>query len=461
LEDIYEIAVEDTKDEKYLNLRSTVRKDQKKYPDLRVDGDLIYKYIPAKKANQDRDFEWKLYVPRDKVAQALHDCHCTPLSPHFGIYKTMKLVRKTYYWPNLGKDVVSFVRECDTCKAIKAPNFVTKLPLRPHAIPRRKFGVIAIDFATDLPRSKNGNTGFLIIVDTLTKFPWAYPMRRTDAETMVEILKQKFMEFGVPSVIISDNGRQFISKVYLEFLEKWGITAQKTPFYHPQANPAERVIRGLKTGIRAFASDNQKAWDTHLQEFLAGARSVEHESTGFSPYFAAFGQEMYLTGKYQPYSADPEAKTVDKETLKNSSDRIVKEARERCQKAQKQWKAYYDKSTKMVKYQPGDMVFRKNFKQSNKLQGYNAKLGKKYVKCKVLKDLGDGSYELEEENGKPGVYHSDDLVPASKIRTRRKDTNQVGEIRSTTIPDEIPNETVSNPDDKPPDKTVKPKRTGG
>jgi hypothetical protein len=386
--------------------------------------------VPSKSNFADRDFEWKVYVPAGQVQKVLEECHASPLYPHFGIFKTLKLVKKTYYWPGIGKDVVDYVTRCETCKMIKSPNFINKLPLRPHSLPRRKFSVVAIDFATDLPRSKEGYTGFLVMVDLLTKYPWAFPMRRAEAGNMVKILKQKFLEFGVPSVVISDNGKQFVSKTYREFLEEWGIRSQTTPFYHPQANPAERIIRVIKTAIRGFVGENQKSWDEHLPEFLAGMRSVVHEATGQSPYFMTFGQEMYLTGKYLPYSTEDKGKVPEKEETLSLSRKIVKEARDKYLKAQKQWKTKYDKNAVVRQYNVGDEVFRRNFKQSNKMENYNAKLGKKWVKCVIVKDLKDGSYDVKDQNGKIGNHHSNNLRPASKICTRQKNKERNEDLKT-------------------------------
>lgn len=53
--------------------------------------------------------------------------HDDPLSAHGGINKTLYLLRKFYFWPNMVVDVKKFVNGCEICMSTKHPN----QPLRP------------------------------------------------------------------------------------------------------------------------------------------------------------------------------------------------------------------------------------------------------------------------------------------------------------------------------------------
>jgi hypothetical protein len=243
---------------------------------------------------------------------------------------------------------------------------------------------------------------------------------------MVAFLENVFMKYGVPEVIISDNGKQFVSKTYQQFLRKYNVTSKLTPYYHPQANPAERVIRTLKNCIRSFTSQNQNCWDEKLEQYLAGIRSAVHESTGFSPYQVLFGQEMILDGNYPPRNV--KEGDAPKEISTEKSDRIVTEARRNIQCAQRHWKAQYDKRTKQVKFNVGDSVFRENFKLSNKVEGYAAKMGPKFLRCTIIENLGSGMYRVRDSNGKTGCYHAKNLKPATNVVTRSTRTEEVQQI---------------------------------
>ena len=59
----------------------------------------------------------KIYVfeNSDLNKVILRDFHVKPYSSHQGYEKTLTVVKKFYYWPNLKKDVVEFVARCFDC----------------------------------------------------------------------------------------------------------------------------------------------------------------------------------------------------------------------------------------------------------------------------------------------------------------------------------------------------------
>ena len=260
-----EVAREEP-DADYMKLIKDIQKCPKGYLGYRVFDGKIYRFDKTVKLT-DEALRWKEMVPNNHAKEIIRLHHEVPLNPHMGFAKTYEKVKVHYWWPTMAKDIRKYVAECTTCGQIKAPNYITTAPLRSHPIPMRKFDVLCLDFATELPRSKKGNTCFFVGVDLLTKYPIGYASRQADGKTMIQFLSEKFMELGVPHTIISDNGKQFVSKEFQNFLTSWKVAHKTTPFYHPQANPAERVVKSMKDAIRAFAMDNHALWDEHLHEF--------------------------------------------------------------------------------------------------------------------------------------------------------------------------------------------------
>jgi len=56
-------------------------------------------------------------------------------------------------------------------------------------------------------------------------------------------------------------------------------------------------MKKLLAAIRACIGVDHTNWDTKLNEINGALRSAIHLSTGYSPYFLAFGQNMLLNGK--------------------------------------------------------------------------------------------------------------------------------------------------------------------
>ncbi|KAG8187022.1 hypothetical protein JTE90_019232 [Oedothorax gibbosus] len=73
----------------------------------------------------------------------------------------------------------------------------------------------------------------------------------------IEVLKRWFSVHGVPEVFESDNGSQYASKMFNEFLESWGIQKSQSSPYHPQSNGlAERAVEASKVLLKRCQKDN-------------------------------------------------------------------------------------------------------------------------------------------------------------------------------------------------------------
>ncbi|XP_036347942.1 uncharacterized protein LOC118757330, partial [Rhagoletis pomonella] len=91
------------------------------------------------------------------------------------------------------------------------------------------------------------------------------------------------------------------------------------------------------------------------------------------------------------------------QVLRNKILKELKLAHERSEKV-------YNTRSRDVKFQIGEVVYRRNFKQSSQVENYNAKLAPKQVKCIVLKAIGNSMYELGDSSGKKiGIYHAKDI----------------------------------------------------
>lgn len=66
-------------------------------------------------------FRDKIHVPNNSELKnlILREFHVNPYSGHPGYHKTLKMVNKLYYWPNLNREVVEFVARCLDCRQVK------------------------------------------------------------------------------------------------------------------------------------------------------------------------------------------------------------------------------------------------------------------------------------------------------------------------------------------------------
>ncbi|KAL7725468.1 hypothetical protein ACLKA6_017759 [Drosophila palustris] len=112
--------------------------------------------------------------------------------------------------------------------------------------------------------------------------------------TAAALQKAILARFGVPKVLITDNGAQFTSRTFKNFLQDTGVKHQYTAPYTPQENPTERANRTVKTMIAQFAGANQRFWDEALPEITLAVNTSVTASTGYSPAFVTQGREPRL-----------------------------------------------------------------------------------------------------------------------------------------------------------------------
>lgn len=239
-------------------------------------------------------------------------------------------------------------------------------------------------------------------------------MRHATAEVVSKFLEfQIFLMFGVPEVIVTDNGRQFESKLVKDVCEKYGVQHIFTPKYSPQSNASERVNRTLLAAIRSFIQDDQKLWDNNLNAITHALRNCVHDTTGFSPYYVIFGQHAILHGStykileklYQ--LTGNELYLNDKPENLNKVHAIVKS---RLEKATQKYTSYKSRPRKIIDLSFGQHIHVRNFTHSKASDNYAAKLAPKYIPGQVIRAVGRVAYEVGDLQGKSlGVFHLKDI----------------------------------------------------
>ncbi|XP_053698543.1 uncharacterized protein LOC128745494 [Sabethes cyaneus] len=221
-----------------------------------------------------------------------------------------------------------------------------------------------------------------------------------------------FLLFGVPEIILTDNGTQFTSKGFRELLAEFNVNHWLTPAYHPQVNNTERVNRVITTAIRATIKQH-KDWADDLQTIACAIRSAVHESTKYTPYFVVFGREMISDG--QEYTRIREQAETDKsrdEPVRGRRQKLFDEIKDQLAKAYDRHKKQYNlrSNPDCPTYTTGETVLKRNFELSDKAKGFCSKLAPKFELAVVRKILGKHCYELEDQNGKRlGVFYGNHL----------------------------------------------------
>lgn len=405
--DVLEISVEDEYDEMITNITN----HPAKFPCHRVTDGVIYRYVTGPKTDDPR-FRWKI-VPREQDRATIiareHD------TAHFGTEKTLSSLKKRYTWPGMGKQVKEFCRLCVKCQTSKAPNLNSTPPMGSQKeFVEHPWQFITLDFVGPLPVSGRGrHTCLLVITDVFSKFVLVQPFREAKASSVIEFLKNMvFLLFGVPEVVLTDNGTQFTSKLFRQLLEEFNVTHWLTPAYHPQVNNTERVNRVITTAIRATLKQH-KNWADNLQEIACAIRNAVHDSTKHTPYFVVFGREMVSDGQeYRRMRDLPVAEEKPDGEEQKRRKKLFADIKNQLAKAYERHKKTYNlrSNANCPTYTAGETVLKRNFELSDKAKGFSAKLAPKYEPAVVRKVVGKHCYELEDQTGKRlGVFYGNHL----------------------------------------------------
>ncbi|KAM8715068.1 hypothetical protein ACLKA7_002162 [Drosophila subpalustris] len=208
--------------------------------------------------------------------------------------------------------------------------------------------------------------------------------RQLNSRATAAALQKAFRErilarFGVPKVLITDNGAQFTSRTFKNFLQDLGVKHQYTAPYTPQENPTERANRTVKTMIAQFAGANQRCWDEALPEITLAVNTSVTASTGYSPAFVTQGREPRL-----PQALFDEVTIgtgqVAQEPRENAGKlkEIFEIVRRSLEKAAQDQARHYNLRRRSWKPSVGDKVWLKEHHLSNAAEGFAAKLAPRF-----------------------------------------------------------------------------------
>ena len=120
-----------------------------------------------------------------------------------------------------------------------------------------------------------GNRYVLVMMDCFSRWTEACPLPDKTALAVADAFFQHIVcRFGMPSVIHSDQGREFENKVIPELCLLCGAHKTCTTPYHPESDGlVERFNRTLPMMLAMFAGENRDDWDDLLPAVMMAYRS--------------------------------------------------------------------------------------------------------------------------------------------------------------------------------------------
>jgi hypothetical protein len=287
-------------------------------------------------------FHSKIYVPNDRdlrrcIVEQHHDTH---IAGHAGRFKTLELVSRNYWWPQMSHYIGIYVKHCDLCNRTKVQCQRPFGELHPSETLEAPWDVISVDFIVELPES-HGYDVIMNVVDSVTKCAHFIPMHTTiTAKGAARLyLRDVWKHHGTPRVVLSDRGSQFVAGFTRELYKLLGIKLATSTAYHPQTDgQTERVNQELEGYLRIFTSRRQDDWDELLPLGEFSHNNHVHSLTQQTPF-------MVDTGRHPRMGFEPQQPHSKLESVNEFADRMaqgLEEAKAALTKAKDEYTMYYN-----------------------------------------------------------------------------------------------------------------------
>ena len=85
--------------------------------------------------------------------------------------------------------------------------------------------------------SERKESGYILtITDIFSRFTKLYFVNYIDSQSIIKGINKWIEQYGKPRVLVSDNGRQYVSRETKEFMKKHNIQHNVIPIYTPSSN---------------------------------------------------------------------------------------------------------------------------------------------------------------------------------------------------------------------------------
>ncbi|UYV64550.1 K02A2.6-like [Cordylochernes scorpioides] len=195
----------------------------------------------------------RIVIPNKLRAEMIMKTH----QGHIGINSSMRRARDNIFWPGMNAQIGQEIENCSICLS-NSQNQVRE-PIKSHKIPNYPWERISLDIFEIFKQN------YLIIVDHCSDFFEVECLENTTSEYIIECCKRQFSRYGIPQIIVSDNGRQFTSTEFQKFSKEWQFQHSTSSPLHSQGNrKAEAAVKIAKNLLKKSKQENSDFWQNLL-----------------------------------------------------------------------------------------------------------------------------------------------------------------------------------------------------
>ena len=258
---------------------------------------------------------------------------------------------------------------CTSCQKRARITKLDRVPIVAVPMSNIPFSHVSIDLVGPLePKSSAGHSYIICLIDSMTKWADALPLKTLKAAETCTALMLMFTRIGIPATVVADNGMNLVAGLSKELYSRLGIQLRNSTPLHPEGNSAvERFNSSLKKMLHhVVISDQPRQWHLALPYLLWAYRELPSQTTGLSPFQMVYGRQVrgplgILRDSWDhPGVVQQEPRKLEvaeyMDRLQKDLARALEIAGANSKAAQEVYVKYYNKTAKHKEFEPGDQV---------------------------------------------------------------------------------------------------------
>ncbi|KAG7564135.1 Reverse transcriptase domain [Arabidopsis suecica] len=339
----------------------------------------------------------RLCVPRCSLRDLfVREAHGGGLMGHFGVAKTLEIMKDHFHWPHMVRDVERICGRCVTCKKAKSkvqPNgLYTPLP-----IPSHPWTDISMDFVLGLPSTKTKKDSIFVVVDRFSKMAHFIACHKTDDASHVASLffKEIVRLHGMPRTIVSDRDTKFLSYFWKTLWSKLGTKLLFSTTCHPQTDGQTEVVnRTLGTLLRTLIKKNLRTWEECLPHIEFAYNHAVHSASKFSPFQIVYGFNPTSPLDLMPLPLSVRT-SLDGKRKAEMVQQIHESARKNIEEKTKKYVEQANKGRRRVVFENGDQVWIHLRKERFPAERSSKLMPRIDGPFTITKRINDNSYQID------------------------------------------------------------------
>ncbi len=409
-ESIYKQILETNEiNENCMLLREAIARDETQYEDIKLkncwtQNEILY-------------HDSQLWVSFNELLQMnlIYEIHDQSSVDHSDILRTVKIIKRNYYWSFMRKTIDRYIRNCYICQRSKTSRNKSNNLLQSLLISEQRWQDIAMNFIINLSDSSEYNV-ILTIICRLSKEKHYISCITDDEDITVEktaemLIQWIYQTHELLSFIVSDRSSQFISILWKSLCKRLSISLQLFIIYHSQTdNQSERVNQNIKRYFWFFCSYMQNDWFKWLFIIKFVDNNILFSVIFLTLFFMNKNFHSHMSFDSDIIEYESICKRLQINRVKNISEQMNKTLIFACEALIKTWKQMMNqanKHRKKINYKIKSKMFlnERNIITARSFKKLNDKMLDSFINL----DLVDSSYKLKlsESMHVHDVFHSD------------------------------------------------------